>query len=122
MKNCEAVRHDSEYAYRLGCRCRKTRAIMRQRWRARARKPGESGRLSKSRAPDVDMIAVERAMQGDRVFLTIKERGIAIDRLTQKGLSASAIAARLGIASRTVVRYRKGEIIHAACPQAVDAA
>jgi DNA-binding NarL/FixJ family response regulator len=55
---------------------------------------------------DVDPIAVERAIGGERMPLTVPERLAATQRLTAAGMSANEIALRLGVASRTVTRYR----------------
>ncbi|MDQ3383539.1 MAG: zonular occludens toxin domain-containing protein [Actinomycetota bacterium] len=54
----------------------------------------------------LDEIAVERAMQGDRVRLTGAERDEAITRLTARGVSACRIAELLGTSSRAVTRRR----------------
>jgi len=54
----------------------------------------------------LDEIAVERAMQGDRVRLTGAERDEAIARLTARGVSACRIAELLGTSSRAVTRRR----------------
>jgi hypothetical protein len=57
--------------------------------------------------PDVDPIAVERAVLGDppRV-LTTGERAEVVERLTQLGRTAAQIADVLGVNRRTVWRYR----------------
>jgi DNA-binding NarL/FixJ family response regulator len=55
---------------------------------------------------DVDPIAVERAIGGERMPLTVPERAAVIARLTASGLSANEIGLRLGLASRTVTRHR----------------
>ena len=55
---------------------------------------------------EVDPVAVERAIGGDRVRLTVPERAAAIARLTAIGLSSNEIGLRLGLASRTVTRHR----------------
>lgn len=54
----------------------------------------------------IDDIAVERAMRGDPVRLTSAERSEAVVRLTNMRYSAREIAARLGLAERTIVRRR----------------
>lgn len=57
----------------------------------------------------VDEIAVERRCAGDRtVTLNRTEAAEAVRRLEGKGLSASDIGNRLGITSRSVVRWRAG--------------
>ena len=62
--------------------------------------------VDSSCAPDIDEIAVERAMGGDRVPLTGAERDEAVRRLTSKGYSVRQIAERLGTTTRTVMRRR----------------
>lgn len=57
----------------------------------------------------LDEIAVERAMNGDRVRLTRLERDEAIARLTRRGVSARCIAELLGTSSRNVVRRRRAQ-------------
>jgi transcriptional regulator with XRE-family HTH domain len=57
----------------------------------------------------IDEIAVELRMAGDRrVALNPKEAYAAFSGLEAKGLSAGEIAERLGVAARTVVRWRNG--------------
>jgi lambda repressor-like predicted transcriptional regulator len=53
---------------------------------------------------DVDEVAVERAMHGDRLTLNTAELTTAIRRLSVQGLSLRQIADRLGISPRTVSR------------------
>jgi ATP/maltotriose-dependent transcriptional regulator MalT len=84
---------------------------MRERWR-RAKPP--AARPRPILVPDrfsahVDEIAVEKAMAGDRVPLTVRERAIVVRRLTAAGLSARRIGERLGVTARSVQRYRSGE-------------
>jgi DNA-binding NarL/FixJ family response regulator len=67
---------------------------------------GYSLRAPKSRDPNIDEVAVERAMAGDWVTLTLAERAEVVRRLTDRGLAAHEIARRLRVAPRTVVRYR----------------
>ncbi|MGB3414060.1 MAG: hypothetical protein WBA28_05030 [Microbacteriaceae bacterium] len=55
----------------------------------------------------VDMIAVELAMKGDDVRLNKEERRIAIRKMNHLGYSDKAIAERLGIWDRTVLRIRQ---------------
>ena len=57
-------------------------------------------------APDVDLGAVDRAIQGHRVTLTAAERDEAIRRLTADRRSAAHIGALLGITARHVCRIR----------------
>lgn len=56
---------------------------------------------------EVDEIAVERAMKGDPVALTSRERDEAFRRLAERGVSDEQIAQRLGVADRTVLRWRQ---------------
>jgi FixJ family two-component response regulator len=82
---------------------------MRAKW-ARRRQRGVQLRAPKSRVVEVDEIAIERAMHGDPVRLTCRERGLVVQTLTERRLSARAIAARLGVSERTVERYRAGQV------------
>ena len=54
----------------------------------------------------VDVVAVERAMRGERLQLTAPERRDAVSRLTSRGLSARCIAELLHTTVRTVTRLR----------------
>ena len=54
----------------------------------------------------VDVVAVERAMRGERLPLTALERRDAVSRLTHRGLSARCIAELLHTTVRTVTRLR----------------
>ena len=112
MGDCTADWHSvSSYAYRRrGCRCPETVAYTRklaasQNARSRAR----HGKAPTYTEP-VDEIAVQRAMGGDRIPLTPRERGLAISELTRRGLSVRQIAERIGYSSRQVLRYRSGLI------------
>lgn len=71
-----------------------------------ARRARGLGGHSRIRRLEVDPIAVERAVLGERMRLTVPERHEVIQRLTASGLSANQIADRLGVAQRTVTRYR----------------
>lgn len=107
---CTATRHGSStYAYRwLGCRCPDTMAAMRLRWSRWRRSRREPVVTPPSR--QVDPIAVERACHGrERVPLTYAERAQAVAVLTGRGYSARVIGDRLGLAPRTVQRYRAGQ-------------
>lgn len=55
---------------------------------------------------DIDPVAVERAIEGCPVVLTSAERALAVQILAGRGLSAAAIAGRLGIQPRSVWRIR----------------
>ena len=54
----------------------------------------------------VDVVAVERAMRGERLSLRAPERRDAVSRLTRRGLSARCIAELLHTTVRTVTRLR----------------
>lgn len=114
---CSAPRHTpTRHSYeRLGCRCPRTVEAVRAIWAQRAHRlpKGQPRSAPRPRDPYIDWANVVRAVGGDRVTLTIAERGAAIDRLTDAGLSALRIAERLRVAPRTVFRYRAGEIAHA---------
>ncbi len=56
---------------------------------------------------ELDEVAVQRAMGGGRVTLSQAERAEAVRRLTALGLSATEVAARMSITTRTVTRLRK---------------
>ncbi len=58
------------------------------------------------RGPDIDDVAVERAMTGERVPLNAAEQAEAARRLTAQGVSLREIAARLHTSIRTVSRRR----------------
>lgn len=92
---CSAPLHGTWPAYRRhGCRC----PDIVQRVRA--------SRRTHRRPIFIDPIAVERTIAGEPLPLNLAERREAIARLDAARLSASAIAAKLGIAERTVVRHR----------------
>ncbi len=105
---CTGVRHGTGRAYdKWGCRCPEARSGAR-RWRRRVPNPDGLARLANPNDPEVDEIAVAKAMAGEPVRVTVRERAIAVERLTRQGLSAVDIGIRLGVAARTVVRYRTG--------------
>ncbi len=58
----------------------------------------------------IDLIAVERAMsgRGGCPELTDEELRYTADEMTSAGMSAVVIGERLGIAARTVTRWREG--------------
>lgn len=62
--------------------------------------------LGQNLAPEVDEAAITRAMSGDPAALTLAELDVAVARMTDEGLSASQIAARLHVTGRTVERSR----------------
>ena len=57
-------------------------------------------------APDVDHVAVDRALRGHPITLTGAERDEAVRRLTAAGRSAAHIGALLGVTDRHVCRIR----------------
>jgi DNA-binding NarL/FixJ family response regulator len=84
---CPAPRHGTEYAARRRrCICPDARAA-RQTYRGQ---PTRSRRLSPGRSPQ----------------WLVDERMATTAQLTRWGRSANEIAQRLGVAQRTVVRYR----------------
>lgn len=54
----------------------------------------------------IDHVAVERALSGHPVTLTVPEREEAVRRLHAQGCSTAQVADRLRIARRTVLRIR----------------
>jgi DNA-binding NarL/FixJ family response regulator len=64
------------------------------------------GGHSRVRRFPADPVVVDLAVRGWPMRLTVPERHAVIQQLTAKGLSANEIAARLGVAQRTVTRYR----------------
>jgi hypothetical protein len=56
--------------------------------------------------PDVDPVAVDRAIAGHPVMLNDAERDAVVRRLTAAGRSAAHIARLLGITGRHVCRIR----------------
>lgn len=58
---------------------------------------------------DVDEIAVERALYGDRrIVLNRVEMRAAFEHLNDRGYSLRGIAELLGVSPRTVSRWRRG--------------
>lgn len=59
----------------------------------------------------VDEVAVERACEGDlTVGLTPTEAAAVWRTLEARGLSAAAIAGRMGVDKRQIVRWRAGDV------------
>lgn len=111
--NCTATFHNTFRAFNAGCRCPRISDVMSavNRRRSAARRGiGRGPATRRSRDPHVDPIAVERACHGDPVPLTVRERGLAIERLRQQGLSIVETAVRLHVAPRTVSRHRGGHV------------
>jgi hypothetical protein len=65
-----------------------------------------SGRRHPRQPPFVDPVAVLRVVGGDRVELNRSERRAAVALLTRRGLTAAAIAERVGVSARSVTRHR----------------
>ena len=86
-----------------------------QRRAARYAGLGRYQRGPRRRRDDIDDVAVERAMHGDPLVLTLPERKLAVQRLTSRGHSAVEIARRVRIAPRTVERYRAAERAQGRC-------
>lgn len=59
-----------------------------------------------ARLDEVDDVVVWRLTHGDRLDSTPGEKRAAVAELTRRGMSARAIAERIGIAERSVVRAR----------------
>lgn len=57
-------------------------------------------------APSLDEVAIRRACAGDAVALTPAERRQAASILACQGLSDTEVAHRLGVCSRTILRWR----------------
>ena len=113
--HCQAKLHGSRRAYEdHHCRCPETIQYMHERWR-RKRCTGRrnQGGPVGGRRPDVDRVAVQRALDGDRVMvatvLTVRELGVAIAQLARY-YDPRAIAMRLGVSDRTVKRHRGGYV------------
>lgn len=112
MSDCTATRHHAnEYTYRhYGCRCPETVAAASATWCARRVRLKERGYVRPPKDRSVDEIAVDRAVRGWPVKLTVRERGLVVARLTAAGWSAAEIAERVGRSQRQIVRYRAGQI------------
>ena len=63
--------------------------------------------LAEGATEGIDHAAVELAIGGTRVTLTRAERWLAVERLAREGLSDNAIARRLGVTDRTILRDRQ---------------
>lgn len=90
--------------------CREYRRAYKLVWRRRNGVPPR--RKRPPREPEtVDEIAVERAVRGGRTVLNRAEQWDGFVYLDAHGYSAAQIAERLGIAERTVTRWR-GKLRH----------
>lgn len=107
--NCTAATHGTDYqAYRRGCRCDTAVADMRahwRRWNKPYRRHGRNPNLSLI-VDDVDPLAVDLAVDGHQINLTVDERKQAAAALARRGWPAWRIAEHLNVTMRTVFRYR----------------
>lgn len=62
--------------------------------------------LAEADEDSIDPVAVDLACAGERVRLSAAERRAAVTQLQKQGLADSAIAERLNLAARTVLRIR----------------
>jgi transposase-like protein len=69
--------------------------------------PATQPDLGADRAVDVDEVAVQRARRGERVPLTRAEHRAAVAALTADGLTAAAVAERLGTTPRAIKKHRE---------------
>lgn len=60
--------------------------------------------------PDIDEVAIERRMYGERVPLSGAELTEAVRRLTRGGYSSQMIGERLHVSARTVERHKRREV------------
>jgi DNA-binding NarL/FixJ family response regulator len=63
-----------------------------------------------TKPPNVDPIAVERRIHGEKVPLSSAELTDAVRQMTERGNSAAFIAARLHVTQRTVTRHRAKDV------------
>jgi hypothetical protein len=77
---------------------------LRRLYPGRAPAPGATA--GKGDEPDVDEVAVERAMAGEPIELTLADQTEAVRRLTAKGMSVRRIALLLRTSARTVSRRK----------------
>lgn len=56
---------------------------------------------------EIDTVAVDLAVHGERVRLTLAERSAAVERLAHEGASDAEIGVRLGLSARHVLRLRQ---------------
>lgn len=59
-----------------------------------------------ARLAELDPVVVDRLVSGRPQPATVPERVAAVRRLHERGLTASQIAGRLGVTTRSVERYR----------------
>lgn len=95
--------------------CDACQTFMRAEWAAARTARRLAARVAEP--TDVDEVAVERAVGGDRnVPLTRYEMAEAWRQLEDRRLTADMIGARLGVSGRTVGRWRSGELHPASRP------
>jgi len=58
----------------------------------------------------IDLVAVERVLNGVAVPLTLAEKVYAVRVMRERGMSAAAASARLGVTERTVARWTAGHV------------
>lgn len=61
-------------------------------------------------SPEIDEVAIERALNGIRVKLTEQEFQFVIDVLAARGMSTGEIARRLHAGQRTIASRRRDTI------------
>lgn len=107
---CPASWHGTGWAFlRWGCRCPEARRDRRSKWHVgHSLSAGPRGAYY-PRHRDVDEVAVARATRGELRALALgtREREVAVAALTERRLSSTDIARRLGLAPRSVVRIRQ---------------
>lgn len=104
MNATHETSHGTRRCYDGGCRCDQCRAFNTARV-ARRRLLTSTGRRQPSRRRDVDPIAVELTVFGDRRALTCSEIRAAVARLVNNRTSAIEIARIVGVTERTVQRH-----------------
>lgn len=108
---CPAPVHDTAWAYnKHRCRCPKALAHERERHAVYRAKLPHGSRAYRNHT-DVDPVAVDYAVRGERLAngqrpqLGRAERRLAVERLHRAGLKGPEIARRLGITTRSVDRH-----------------
>jgi hypothetical protein len=105
---CSARHHGTFYAYELGCRCEEVkRRYYKLRSRYVVRGTGQHD-TSRSGCDDLNVeIAVARVRSGDTCpIINVPERRAVVATLTGLGWSCRRIARALGLAERSVQRYK----------------
>jgi hypothetical protein len=75
------------------------------------RAPALGGTVGEGDEPDVDEVAVERAMAGEPIELTLADQTEAIRRLAARGMSVRRIALLLRTSARTVSRRKAADAV-----------